>query len=135
VVTQRWRAELDRLGGLLSAALSDPTPLALFRALFEFLCAPGCVLAECFSEKQKRNPFSTVDDTVNAALHRVLKGQERKALRALCSNGVASVDDRVTDVLRALHPQRLGPLNLPPGSWSMSRLCTIGSSRMPPTAI
>lgn len=116
VVTQRWRAELDRLGGLLSAALSDPTPLALFRALFEFLCAPGCVLAECFSEKQKRNPFSTVDDTVNAALHRVLKGQERKALRALCSNGVASVDDRVTDVLRALHPQRLGPLNLPPAS-------------------
>jgi len=67
-----------------------------------------------FQERESNDLFSTPDDTVNAALRRVLKGQERKALRALSSNGVAPVDARVLDVMRKLHPPRDAPLKLPP---------------------
>ena len=113
-IVQRWRAELVRLSSLFTTALSHPTPLALFVALFEFVCAPGCVLAECFENKQRKDIFSTADDTVNAALRRLVKGQERKALRTLCSNGVAAVDPPVVAALKALHPRRAAPLEPPP---------------------
>ena len=39
-----WKAELSRLGTLFDTTLANPSPLALFNAVFQFICAPGAVL-------------------------------------------------------------------------------------------
>ena len=58
--------------------------------------------------------FDRPDDTVNAALRRILKGQERKALKSLCSNGVAAINPSTIAAVKKLHPHRIGDLKLPP---------------------
>lgn len=50
---------------------------------------------------------------VQAALHKAKQGQEKKACKLLCSNGIASVDECVVEVLRAMHPKIDSPLVLP----------------------
>jgi hypothetical protein len=109
-----WKAELDRLSVLFTDAWTDPTPLSLFNALFAFLCAPGSVLGGCFDRRTNNVAFDSPDDTVNAALRRILKGQERKALKSLCSNGVAKVNASTIAAVKKLHPRRCGELKLPP---------------------
>jgi hypothetical protein len=113
-VAALWKAELDRLSSLFNAALAEPTPLALFNCLFAFVCAPGSVLGGCFDKRANNAVFDSPDDTVNAALRRILKGQERKALKSLCSNGVAAVNPSTIAAVKKLHPQRTGELKLPP---------------------
>ena len=63
-----------------------------FNAVHNFVCAPGLVLAPFFSDiRRSDNNFDVADSTVSAALRKVLKGQERKAMKLLCSNGVAKI--------------------------------------------
>ena len=96
-VATLWKAELDRLSVLFNAALTNPTPLSLFNALFAFVC-------RCFERRVNSVVFDSPDDTVNAALRRILKGQERKALKSLCSNGVATVNASTIAAVKKLHP-------------------------------
>src|SRR4051794_37176873 len=86
---------------------------------FAFVCAPG-----------------SPDDTVNV-LRRILKGQERKALKSLCSNGVATVNSTIA-ALKRLHPHRVGELKLPPKR--VDQVCVMRktlqtSSRSLPTVV
>ena len=113
-VQNRWNIELTRLAGLFDQALINPSPLNLFTAVHNFVSAPGLVLAPFFSDiRHVDNNFDKVDSTVSAALRKVLKGQERKAMKLLCSNGVAKITPETIDALKALHPQRKDELKLP----------------------
>jgi hypothetical protein len=89
----------------------DPTPLKLFTSVFEFISAPGAVLAPHF--KKVDNCSVTNNASVSSALKRVLQGQEKKAFKLLCSNGVAKVNAETLDVLRKLHPDRKEELQVP----------------------
>jgi hypothetical protein len=94
--------------------MMEPTPLNLFNAVHSFVCAPGMVLAPFFSDLHHTDTVSDVaDSTVTAALRKVLKGQERKAMKLLCSYGVAKVTPETTAALRDLHPKRTHELKLP----------------------
>jgi hypothetical protein len=112
-VASRWKTELDRLSTLFNTALTAPTQLALFNCLFAFVCAPGTVLGDCFDKRASKVVFDCPDNTVNTALRRILKGHERKALKSLCSNGVAAVNPTTISALKKLHPVRLEELMLP----------------------
>ena len=82
--------------------------------MHNFVSAPGLVLAPFFSDlRHVDNNFDIADTTVSAALRKVLKGQERKAMKLLCSNGVAKVTPAIITALRDLHPQRTHELKLP----------------------
>ena len=50
------------------------------------------------------------DSSVNTALRKIVKGQEARAFKLLCSNGIVKV---VLSALRSLHPQRQEDLKLP----------------------
>ena len=113
-VTALWKAELDRLSVLFHGALANPTSLSLFNCVFAFVCAPGSVLGGCFDRRVSNDVIDSPDDTVNAALRRILKGQERKALKSLCSNGIAAINPTTIAAIKKLHPQRVGELKLPP---------------------
>ena len=79
-----------------------------------FVCAPGMVLAPFFSDIHHiDNDFDLTDSVVSAALRKVLKGQERKAMKLLCSHGVAKVTPETVAVLKHLHPQRTHELKVP----------------------
>ena len=65
---------------------------------------------------RKTDLFNTPDDTVNGALRRLMKGQERRALRSLCSNGVATINPSTIAAVTKLHPARKEDLKLPPSS-------------------
>ena len=113
-VQNRWSIELTRLANLFDSALIDPSALNLFNAVHNFVTAPGLVLAPFFSDvRHVDNNFDIVDSTVSASLRKVLKGQERKAMKLLCSNGVAKVTPETIAALKDLHPQRTDELKLP----------------------
>ena len=110
----RWSIELTRLAGLFDAAIMTPSPLNLFTAVHNFVSAPGLVLAPFFSDiRHCDNNFDIAATTVAAALRKVLKGQERKAMKLLCSNGVAKITPETIAALKDLHPQRTDELKLP----------------------
>ena len=103
----RWSIELSRLAGLFDTAIANPTSLNLFNAVHNFVCAPGMVLAPFFSDIHHiDNDFDLTDSVVSAALRKVLKGQERKAMKLLCSHGVVAA-------LKHLHPQRTHEVKVP----------------------
>jgi hypothetical protein len=56
--------------------------------------------------------------TVEIALNKIQRGHEKKALKLLCSNGVADVDEQTVDELRNMHPELKEPLILPKPSTS-----------------
>ena len=58
----------------------------------------------------KRHQLRTA---VNAALNKMLRGQERKAFKLLCSNGVAKINPATVLALQKLHPERKSDLVLP----------------------
>ena len=110
----RWSIELTRLAGLFDTALMNPSPLNLFTAVHNFVSAPGLVLAPFFSDiRHVDSNFDIAGTTVSAALRKVLKGQERKAMKLLCSNGVAKITPETIAALKDLHPQRIDELKLP----------------------
>ena len=108
-VLSRWKIELTRLSALFNTALAEPTEMNIFRAVLNFVCAPGVVLSPSFAERRATNAVGGLDTSVNAALSKVLKGQENKAMKLLCSNGVAKVTPAVVDALKELHPRRDEP--------------------------
>ena len=112
-ISALWKTELDRLATLFESTLINPTPLALFNSLYAFVCAPGNVLGGCFDRRANTVVIDSPDDSVNAALRRILKGQERKALKSLCSNGVAAINPTTVAAVQKLHPGRVGELKLP----------------------
>ena len=72
------------------------------------------VLAPFFSDIHHiDNDFDLTDSVVSAALRKVLKGQERKAMKLLCSHGVAKVTPETVAALKHLHPQRTHELKVP----------------------
>ena len=78
------------------------------------MCAPGLVLAPCFSDiRVPDNAFDLKDSSVSAALRKVLKGQERKAMNLLSSNGVAKITPQTIAALHDLHPQRSDDIKIP----------------------
>jgi hypothetical protein len=108
--------------------LINPSPLNLFTAVHNFVSAPGLVLAPCFSDiRHVDNNFDIADTSVSAALRKVLKGQERKAMKLLCSNGVAKVTPASIKALRDLHPQRTHELKLPTTLLCSKRCLWLGS--------
>ena len=48
--------------------------------------------------------------SIDLAVRRVMQGQERKAVKILCSNGVAEVNEDTLEVLSSLHPPLTKPL-------------------------
>jgi hypothetical protein len=90
----------------------DPTPINLFNAIFNFVVAPGAVLGPFF-KAPSGNRSDSLDSNINAALNKVLRGQERKAFKLLHSHGVAKIDDATVLALQKLHPERKGELVLP----------------------
>jgi hypothetical protein len=100
---------------VLESAISNPSPLNLFIACFTFCTAPGLRLAPLFKSRAKSGKpvFSGHEASVSAALRRVLQGQEGKAFKLLCSNGVAAIDDEAFSVLQEMHPPLLSELQLP----------------------
>ena len=109
VVRSDWSRELSRLALLFDTAVSNPSPLNLFDAVFNFICAPAIVLGSKF--KQPTTTHST--SSVQQALNKVSQGQERKAFKLLCSNGVAKINAETVRTLRKLHPERDEELTLP----------------------
>ena len=107
-----WEEHMRLLADVLWGALSNPTPEALFGAVFAFMAAPGEVIGALVGER-KECFFDSADSTVNAALAKLAVGQERKAFKLLCSNGVAKMSDEVKAALAKLHPARDVDLKLP----------------------
>ena len=117
-----WLPELYRLALVLEDAVKNPTPLALFKATVELLTAPGRVIGPLFQTNKRTKTF-THDDlpgselqggpAVNAALRKIAKGQEGKAFKLLCSNGVAEMTPETLAELTKLHPARQMELTLP----------------------
>ena len=104
-----WSNELDRLATIFDAAMLDPTPLNLFHAVFSFVIAPGVVLGTRF-----KTPAQSHDNApIESAINKLKRGQEKKALKLLCSNGVAKVTPASIAALKKLHPERKDPLVLP----------------------
>ena len=102
---------------MFDVALAAPSPINLFNAVHNFVSAPGVVLAPFFPDnRHSDNNFDITDTSVSAALRKVLKGQERKAMKLLCSNGVAKVTPETIAALKSLHPQRTEELKLPSSS-------------------
>ena len=111
-VLHSWTAELARLSALFDDAMSDPTPLKLFSAVFNFVAAPGAVLGPWFKTPAHGSTEIT-NAAVTAAINKIMRGQERKAMKVLCSNGVAKVNQETVSVLMGLHPERKNDLVLP----------------------
>ena len=111
-VRLRWSVELTKLETIFDNALSDPTPLSLFLAVFAFISAPGTVLAPCFKQHTTTRSANS-DSAVSSALSKILRGQERKACKALSSHGVAKVNASTIAALKKLHPERKSDLVLP----------------------
>ena len=107
-----WVTELNRLSELFDTAMIDPTPINLFNAVYNFVVAPGAVLGPCFKTPALSSTES-VSNAVTTAINKILRGQERKALKMLCSNGVAKVDRQALSALKKLHPERKSVLLLP----------------------
>ncbi len=107
-----WNGHLQYLTGVLADAVRSPTPINLFNAVVQFCCAPGLVLAPLLI-KRKRDGGPRDSGPIQAALRKIKQGQERKAFKLLCSNGVANVDEKVVEVLRDMHPKLDVPLVLP----------------------
>ena len=80
-----WELELTRLGVMIDEALSQPTELNLFNALFSLLNAPGTTLAPLLKVSKTTARFTSSDASVNAALRKIVKGQEARAFKLLCS--------------------------------------------------
>ena len=111
-VRLRWSVELTKLETIFDNALSDPTPLSLFLAVFAFISAPGTVLGPCFKQHTTTRSANS-DSAVSSALSKILRGQERKACKALSSHGVAKVNASTIAALKKLHPERKSDLVLP----------------------
>ena len=109
-----WKHHLTLLKASFDTALQHPTSLNLFNATWAFLTAPSIALSPLFSESPKPPVFTSPDASVNAALQKVLLGQERKAAKLLSSFGIAPATSAVIDAIRALHPDRPEPLSPPP---------------------
>ena len=112
-IQSAWSLHLPRIGDVMQSALKAPTMLNLFNALWFFLASPATVLGPLFSEPTGARQFDSPDQTVNAALSKVVQGQERKAFKLLCSNGVASTTPAVIAAIKDLHPNRDYDLVLP----------------------
>lgn len=111
-VSNLWAAELRRLTDLFDSAMSNPTPLNLFNAVFGFVAAPGSVLGPNFKVPSQAGP-EFVSTAVTSAVNKIMRGQERKAMKLLCSNGVARINEETLEALRKLHPERKSDLVLP----------------------
>ena len=112
VVKVAWNKELNRLSLLLHHSLSNPTPINLFLAVFNFIIAPGVVLGPYFKSPSSSRSES-IDAAVQAALNKTMLGQDQKAFKLLCSNGVAKINAETVRTLRELHPERKEDLFLP----------------------
>jgi hypothetical protein len=99
----------------IDIALSNPTPLNLFNAIYIFCTAPGTFLAPLFAPKQQQPPatYSPIQKSIKLALRLIARGQEGKAFKLLCSNGVAAVNDEALATLQAMHPSLQEELKLP----------------------
>jgi hypothetical protein len=104
-----WSNELDRLASMFDMALLNPTPLNLFNAVYNFVIAPGVILGTRFKAPSK----SYDSDCIEAAINKLKRGQEKKAMKLLSSNGVAKVTPASVTALKNLHPKRQSELRLP----------------------
>ena len=105
-VLSAWKFELTRLGRMIDDALVHPNEINLFNTLFAVLNAPGTTLAPLLKITKTSPRFTSSDGSVNAAMRKIVKGQEARAFKLLCSNGIAKVDKPVLNALRDLHPRR-----------------------------
>jgi hypothetical protein len=60
-----------------------------------------------------KSPSTSHSDSSDAAVNAALRGQERKAFKLLCSNGVAKINPATVLALQKLHPERKSDLVLP----------------------
>jgi hypothetical protein len=125
-VISAWDCHLQGLTGVLRNAVATPTPVALFNAVFHFCCTPGILLAPRFRRSADGGKPHRMD-SIDSALRKIQQGQERKAFKLLCSNGVATVTDEVVDVLREMHPKLTSPLVPPQARVTQAQVdyCTI----------
>ena len=114
-VQSRWNIALAKLAELLRTALANPTEINLFNAVYNLISAPGSVLGPLFGDvHRKESVHDVADQVVSSALRKVLKGQERKAMKQLCSNGVATVTPAAVDALNQRdHDLKLPSTDLP----------------------
>ena len=84
----------------------------LFLAVFNFVIAPGVVLGPYFKPSSNSRSDS-IDASVHAALNKIMLGQDQKAFKLLCSNGVAKINTETVRALKELHPERKEALLLP----------------------
>jgi hypothetical protein len=54
-----------------------------------------------------------MESTVNSCIMKLNQGKERKALKFLCSNGIAKINPETVRVIQELHPERKEELKLP----------------------
>src|SRR5688500_5750297 len=80
-------------------------PSICFNAVFSFVIAPGSILGTFFKTPATSHSDS-FDSAVNTALSRILRGQEKKEIKMLCSNGVAKINPATVSTLKNLHPER-----------------------------
>lgn len=104
-IRSTWNVHLDALAGLLRTAVDRPSEGTIFTAVYNMVIAPGIVLGPLF-EPPTDSAFDSEDSSVNAALRKLVQGQERKAFKLLASNGVATVNEETLQVIRELHPER-----------------------------
>ena len=112
IVKVAWSKELNRLSHLFHHSLSNPSPMNLFLAVFNFVIAPGVVLGPYFKPSSNSRSDS-IDASVHAALNKIMLGQDQKAFKLLCSNGVAKINTETVRALKELHPERKEALLLP----------------------
>ena len=78
-----WELELTRLGLMIDDALAHPNEINLFNTLFAVLNAPGTTLAPLLKVTKTSPRFASSDGSVNAAMRKIVKGQEARAFNAL----------------------------------------------------
>ena len=104
-----WASQLKKLSAVLLDAIAAPSELNLFNACFALLATPGLLLSTFFQNKCSHSDCSPIE----AAIRKITNGQEKKAFKLLCSNGVAPQTDDTFNALRSLHPDLPEPLVLP----------------------
>jgi hypothetical protein len=75
----------------------------------------SCLIPSPQSQADPRHVFSAdfLELNIQAALKKTSRGQERKAFKILCSNGVADPSPDTTQAVKDAHPPLPAPLQLP----------------------
>lgn len=108
-----WQTHLVELAKLLCEVRRAPSQALIFTCVYHILTAPGNIIGSLCDEVKSGHQNDSAEHLVNTALRKLVLGQEKKAFKLLCSNGIAPPSPEVLDALADLHPHRTNEI-VPP---------------------